>query len=457
MLKLRRILLVCVIAFLCLAFAAIAQNAPTAGNPAAIGGGMGAAPGGAAAGRGAAGRGMMGMFGGGSGVRSPEIASDNKVTFRLSAPQATSVAVSGDWGGQGGAWGAGGPGIAMTKDANGLWSVTVGPLDSEMYGYTFLVDGARVWDPANNDLKRDGSNVVSVVIVPGGDGDLYSVKDVPHGTLAKVWYNSPTLNLRRRMYVYTPPGYYDGNEKYPVLYLLHGMGGDEDAWTSLGRATMIFDNLIAQGKVKPMLVVMTNGNANQAASPDGLPAGGAASGGMGGGRGAVGAFAAPETSFAIIPAAAPGAVPAGAARGGRGAGGGGIGGGAFPESIVKDVIPFIEKNFRVNADQKNRAIAGLSMGSMHTRTVTLAHPETFSYYGLFSGSTYTPEDLAAHKATLKYVLMTCGERESMPVANSAEALKTAGFNAESYISPASAHDWLTWRRSLIELAPHLFQ
>ncbi len=129
----------------------------------------------------------------------------------------------------------------------------------------------------------------------------------------------------------------------------------------------------------------------------------------------------------------------------------------FPESIVADLIPFIDKNYRTFGDQANRVIAGLSMGSGHTRTVTLAHPESFAYYGLLSGSTYTPEDLAAHKATLKYVIMTCGERESMPVANAAEALKKAGFNAESYISPGSAHDWLTWRRSLIQLAPHLFQ
>jgi len=342
-------------------------------------------------------------------------------------------------------------GIPMTKDANGLWSVTIGPLESEMYGYTFTIDGASgIWDPANMQLKRDGTRITSVVIVPGGNGDLYAIKaDVPHGALAQVWYPSPTLNLaQRRVYVYTPPGYETSGEKYPVFYLLHGGGGDEDAWTSLGKAPQIFDNLIAQGKVKPMIVVMTNGNANQMASPDIVPAAAAA-------RGAVPA----RGAAAPAPAAPAAAAPAGDARGGRGAaGGGGIGGGAFPESIVKDVIPFIEKNYRVIADQKNRAIAGLSMGGGHTRTVTLAHPETFSYYGLLSGGLYTPEDLAAHKTNLKYVFLSCGESENAEgTKNAADALKKAGFNAESYVSPGSAHDWLTWRRSLITLAPHLFQ
>ncbi|MFC1781066.1 esterase [Planctomycetota bacterium] len=469
MLKLRRLLLVFFIASVCLAMVVNAQDAPAGRGGAGVAAGRGAA----------AGRGMRGMFGGRGGITSPEIADDNMVTFRISAPEANSVSLSGDWSSERGAWGAGGPGVAMTKDPNGLWSVTVGPLESEMYGYTFNVDSALVWDPSNNDLKRDGTNVVSVVIVPGGDGDLYSVKDVPHGTLAKVWYESPTLDLRRRMYVYTPPGYYDSDEKYPVLYLLHGMGGDEDAWTSLGRTHMILDNLIAQGEAKPMLVVMTNGNANQTASPDARPAGqqdagfgmmgrGAARGEAGargaapaGERGAAGAARGEAGARGAAPAGERGA--AGAARGeagarGAGAARGGIGGGLFPESIVTDIIPFMEKNFRVIANQENRAVAGLSMGGMHTRTVTLAHPDTFSYYGVMSGGTYTVDELADHKDTLKLVFLSCGERENPDgVNNAASALEEAGFNAVSYVSPDSAHEWLTWRRSLIELAPLLFK
>jgi len=451
--KFRKTLLICIVALLSLAMATSAQDAPAVGG----GAGMGAARG---AGAGGAGRGMMGMFGGrGGGVTSPEVAEDNSVTFRISASDATSVSVSGDWSTDRGAWGAGGAGVEMTKDDQGVWSVTVGPLESEMYGYTFNVDGARVWDPANNTLKRDGTNVVSVVIVPGGDGDLYMNKDVPHGTLSKVWYPSPTLDLeQRRMYVYTPPGYETSGEDYPVLYLLHGMGGDEDAWTSLGRTPQIMDNLIARGDVEPMLVVMTNGNATQASAPDARPAGQEdAGGGMMGMFG--GGGAAQGTAFAVAARGA-GAAPAGAARGagtGRGAGGG-IGGGAFPESIVNDVIPFIEKAYRVKADQENRAIAGLSMGGMQTRTVTLAHPDLFSYYCVLSGGTYTVEELAEHKDTLKYVFMSCGERESVEATNNAaEALREDGFNAVSYISPGSAHEWLTWRRSLIQLAPNLFK
>ncbi|MBN2588686.1 MAG: hypothetical protein JXA96_02400 [Sedimentisphaerales bacterium] len=378
---------------------------------------------------------MAGMFGGrGGSVLSPEIADDNKVTFRLSAPQATSVSVRGDWGGMGGGT------TEMTKDENGLWSVSVGPLDSEMYGYTFNVDGASVWDPANMQLKRDGTRITSVLIIPGGNGDLYTIKsDVPHGTLAKVWYPSPTLNLeQRRVYVYTPPGYETSGEKYPVFYLLHGAGGDEDAWTSLGKAPQIMDNMIAKGKVKPMIVVMTNGNANQIASQDIVPA--ASRGGIGAmGRGAA------------APAGERGAAGATRSRGG-------IGGGAFPESIVADLIPFIDKSYRTLPDQANRAIAGLSMGGMHTHAVTIAHPDTFSYYGLLSGGTYTPEELAGHKANLKFVFLSCGERENPDgVKNAASALTQASFNAISYVSPGSAHDWLTWRRSLIELAPHLFK
>ncbi len=450
-----------------MAMVAIAQNVPPAGGQAGMGR-MGAAPGGAAGA--AAGR--------GGGVRSPEIAPDNKVTFRISAPQATSVTVNGDWvraAAAPAARGAADPGAApaaggrggtpMTKDANGLWSATVGPLESEMYGYTYNIDGASVWDPANMQLKRDGTRITSVVIVPGGTGDLYSIKDVPHGTLAQVWYKSASLNLKqRRMYVYTPPGYETSGQKYPVFYLLHGGGGDEDAWTSLGRTPQILDNMIASGKVKPMIVVMTNGNANQIASQDIVPAPPAARGGgaMGAGPGGVPGAARGEAGAgrgaapgAAAPAGAPGAA---APAAGGAARGGGIGGSAFPESIVKDVIPFIEKNYRVKADQKNRAIAGLSMGGGHTRTVTLAHPGTFAYYGLMSGGTYSPNDLATHKKNLKLVFLSCGERENPDrVKDAANALSQAGFKAVSYVSPGSAHEWLTWRRSLIELAPLLFK
>ena len=194
------------------------------------------------------------------GPRSPEVLPDNRVTFRLSAPAATTVALNGEW--------AAGQPAAMTKDEQGIWSVTVGPLKPELYAYTFVVNGVPALDGRVARFHRDGSRFENILIIPGPGGDLYEVNDVPHGTLSQVWYTSPTLKLTRRLYVYTPPGYEDSKVSYPVLYLLHGAGGDEDAWTSNGRAVQIMDNLIAQGKAKPMLVVMTNGNANQAAAPD---------------------------------------------------------------------------------------------------------------------------------------------------------------------------------------------
>ena len=397
MVKYNKLLMGSFIVLLCLSLAANSQDMPQRGQSGASR---------------AAGRGMaMARGGRGGRVTSPEIHDDNRVTFRLSAPDATSVSVSGDQGAMRAA-------SEMTKDENGVWSVTVGPLDSEMYGYTFTVDGARVWDPSNMQLKRDGSRITSVLIVPGGNGDLYSIKtDVPHGTLSKVWYESKTLNLtQRRVYVYTPPGYETSDDRYPVFYLLHGGGGDEDAWTSLGRTPQIFDNMIAQGKVKPMIVVMTNGNSNQIASQDIVPSPP---------RTAMGRGAQPAGERGAAARGQAGAGRGAAARGeagGRAARGGTMSmmsGASFPESIVQDVIPFIEKSYRTLTGQANRAIAGLSMGGMHTSAVTLAHPDVFSYYGLMSGGTYTPEQLADHKANLKLVFLSCGESESVERTNTA--------------------------------------
>jgi enterochelin esterase-like enzyme len=487
--KLSKLLWICIVVSLSMAILASAQNAPAAGGPAG-GIGMGA-------GRGAAaGRGMMG--GGRGGARSPEILPDKKVTFRLSAPQATSVSVNGDWntipasaipdaaalaaaraaaaaattsapaapgaarGGDAAARGAapaggaargergaapaapgaaamgGMGGTAMTKDANGVWSVTVGPLNSEIYGYTFNVDGARIWDPANIQLKRDGTRIESVLIVPGERGDLYSIKDVPHGTMAQVWYDSPTLNLKRRMYVYTPAGYETSTQKYPVFYLLHGGGGDEDAWTSLGRAPQILDNLIASGKAKPMIVVMTNGNANQTAAPDIAPA----------------------------PAAgARGAAPAGgAARGERGgaapAAPGAAAGPSFPDSLAKDVVPFIEKTYRVIANKQNRAVAGLSMGGGHTISVTLANPGMFGYIGVFSdGFGVVEEDFKELKKENPLLYWVgCGINDqaynnSQPLLG---ILKKLDFKYTFY-ETTGGHTWYNWRLYLTEFSQLLFK
>ena len=209
---------------------------------------------------------------GGSQIVSPEINQDNTVTFRLAAPKAVKVQVTGDFlptqkvqtpFGEFDA-----PGVADMVEKDGLWQYTTDtPLAPELYSYSMIVDGLKINDPSNVHRIRDVQSVTDVFLIPGERADLYKICDVPHGTVSKVWYNSPTLGIDRRLTVYTPAGYETSNKRYPVFYLLHGMGGDENAWTELGRASQILDNLIAQGKAEPMIVVMTNGNAALQAAP----------------------------------------------------------------------------------------------------------------------------------------------------------------------------------------------
>lgn len=252
-------------------------------------------------------------------IISPEISTNNTVTFRLLAPNAKEVKISGDWlTAQG--WTPGS--AAMSKDENGVWSYTSPELPSELYNYYFNVDGLKVADPNNVYFTRDVANVVNIFIIGGGQADLYKVTDVPHGSVTRCWYESKTLGTTRRLTVYTPPGYETSKESYPVLYLLHGMGGDEEAWMALGRASQIMDNLIAQGKAKPMIVVMPNGHVGNAAAP---------------GESSQGFYKPDMMSM----------------RGGfEGA----------METSFKDIIQFVESTYRVKADQVDRAIAGLSMG-----------------------------------------------------------------------------------------------
>ena len=251
-------------------------------------------------------------------VVSPEILPDKKVTFRLLAPKAGTVVLNGNW--------EQGTSIPMNKDDQGIWSVTVGPLGEQLWGYSFNVDGLKVMDPGNGEYQRDGQRYDNLLMIAGPASDAWTFKpDIPHGTMSAVWYPSKILKQPgRRMYVYTPPGYESGTAKYPVFYLLHGGGGDEDAWTTMGRANIILDNMIAAGKAKPMIVVMPNGNATQtvsqgyaygptppvrAVAAPAPPPVQAAQGGLGmGARGAAGA-----------PPAAPGA-PAAAGAPGAGAG-----------------------------------------------------------------------------------------------------------------------------------------
>jgi enterochelin esterase-like enzyme len=357
-------------------------------------------------------------------IISPEIQPDNKVILRLYAPHSIGVAVNGEW--MTGAV----TRENLVRNDTGMWSITLGPLQPEFYGYTFIVDGVTVLDPSNPQIKRDGVRNASVLLVPGKESDLYTVKNVPHGTLSKVWYESPTLNLTRRMYIYTPPGYEsNAKTKYPVLYLLHGGGGDEDAWTTLGRAPIILDNLIALGKAKPMIIVMTNGNANQAAAQGDSP---------------------------VLPTqeVRPPTTTGGMAATGR-----------FEESLVKDVVSYIESHYRVLKDKDNRAIAGLSMGGGHTQRVTLTNPDMFSYIGIFSAGTRTVTDeldsqfkvLKSKNPKLYWV--GCGVNDPLAYQGSktlAELLKKDGFNYIFRETPGG-HTWANWRIYLSEMAPVLFK
>lgn len=432
------------IAFAVAAWAQQPAGPAQPGQPAAGAPGAGAQPG----------RGMGG--GRGPALRSAEILEDHRVTFRLRAPNAAEVMINGDW--------PEGRGVKMTKDDTGIWSATVGPLAPELWAYTFNVDGVGMLDSANANVLRDGTRYSNFLIVDGPLSDTYKIKDVPHGNVSLVWYDSPTLSAAspRRMYVYTPAGYDKNTDKYPVLYLLHGAGGDEDAWNNMGRASVIMDNLIASRKAKPMLVVMTNGNANQKMGPGYGVVPGQTIGNTGnpGEAGVVGAFTGGRGGAPAQPAA-PGAA---GARGGPGRGaGGGVFGGAFPESLVKDVIPYIDRNYRTMANKDSRAIAGLSMGGGHTVAATSAHPEVFSYVGVFSMGTaadISDKLEALKKDGVKYYYVGHGKDDPVvKVAqgqNLAAQLEKVGINYH-YTESTGGHTWANWRIYLNELAPSLFQ
>jgi enterochelin esterase family protein len=409
----------------------------------------------------------LGQNGGRGGPRivSPEIHPDKTVTFRFLAPKAQEVTLNGSWDGA--------TNLPMTKGADGVWSTTVGPLGDQLWGYWYMADGAKALDPNNGETQRDGVRYDNLLMISGPADELWDFKDVPHGTVQQIWYPSPTLKEdRRRMYVYTPPGYETSKIKYPVLYLLHGGGGDEDAWTTMGRAPIIMDNLIAQGKAKPMVVVMPNGNPTQTVSQGfGLgptparqqvqapapPPIQAAQGGLGMGRGQ----AAPGQ-------AAPGQAGAGGGRAGA-PGGGGRGmmqayAGSYPESLVKDVIPFVEKTYRVIPKKEDRAIAGLSMGAMHTVSATNNNPGVFDYIGVFSGGgqvgnpTFESQLQALKKSGVKFYWLGAGTTDMARAGTVAlsEDVKKLGFKT-SYKEIPGPHYWFLWRNFLGDYATILFR
>ena len=275
-------------------------------------------------------------------VQSPVVNADGTVTFNLFAPKAVKVEVTGDFLPEQSNV------AAMKEGPNGVWSYTTGKLAPEMYSYTFNIDGMTgVKDPANVYVNRDIISFTNIFIVSnekGDKGDLYRVNEVPHGNLSKVWYNSPTLKMQRRMTVYTPAGY-DKGKNYPVMYLLHGAGGDENAWSELGRAAQIMDNLIASGKAKPMIVVMPNGNTDCQAAP---------------GEWSRGMY---QPSFMGSVNQRPIAT--------------------MDESFM-DIVKYIESHYKVAKGKKNRAICGLSMGGGHSFATSKRYPDAFNYVGLFS-------------------------------------------------------------------------
>jgi enterochelin esterase family protein len=373
-------------------------------------------------------------------LKSPEIHGDRTVTFRLLAPRATEVTLNGSWDN--------GTNLKMTKDDSGVWSATIGPLAPQLWGYWFMVDGVKALDPNNGETQRDGSRYDNLLMISGPESEWWDFKDVPHGTVQAVWYPSPTLKMAsRRMMVYTPPGYETSSQKYPVLYLLHGGGGDEDAWLTMGRANIIMDNLIAAGKAKPMIVVMPNGNATQSVS-------------QGYGYG-------PTPARQSVQAPAPPPVQAAQAGGQAGRGRGGAPqpyAGSYPESLVKDVIPFVEKRFRVLAAKDDRAIAGLSMGGGHTLAATNNNPGTFAYIGVFSSGPAAVDEafqkqIAAVKGGgVKFYWLGAGTIDTARerTVNLSELVKKEGFST-TYREIPGRHYWFLWRDFLAHYAQITFQ
>lgn len=371
-------------------------------------------------------------------IVSPQVNKDHTVTFRIHAPKTSKVEVEGDFlparkfetpfGVMEG------PGrAALTEGKNGVWEFTTEALPSEMYSYSFYVNDMKMTDPSNVYQNRDIATITNYFLVDGGQADNYIVQDVPHGNVAKVWYDSPGLGMTRRMTIYTPAGYEKSGKKYPVLYLLHGAGGDENAWVEQGRAAQILDNLIAQGKAEPMIVVMPNGNGGQQAAP------GEAADGM------------PKPQF-MNPKTMDGAIEK-----------------AFP-----DVMKYVEKNYRVKTDKNSRAICGLSMGGFHSLYISAYYPNKFGYVGLFSAAT---SKQASKEGQLSDVYQNLEQKLAVQFKNAPKLywigigktdflykdnqeyrslLDKHGYKY-TYMETDGGHIWRNWRVYLTEITPLLFK
>lgn len=370
----------------------------------------------------------------GGEIVSPEIHENKTVTFRLFAPNASKVQVTGDFlptekistpFGE-----FDGPGKAdLVRNEKGIWEYTSEILSPELYSYSFLVDDFKTTDPSNVYLIRDVASVTNVFLIDGGYADLYKVSNVAHGTVARRWYNSPTLNMDRRITIYTPPGYESGTSNYPVLYLLHGMGGDEEAWIALGRTAQVMDNLIAEGKAKPMIVVMTNGNAAQEAAP---------------GESSLG-FRKPSMQQ---PKTMEGSMEA-----------------SFP-----DVVKFIDTNYRTISKKSGRAIAGLSMGGFHSMHISKEYPDMFDYIGLFSAAIFPGQNVKSpiyenleEKLNIQFqkepklYWIAIGKTDFLYKTNVdyRKLLDDKGCKY-TYYESEEGHIWKNWRIYLSKFVPLLF-
>lgn len=348
-------------------------------------------------------------------VTSPEVSNDGSITFRLLAPEAKSVRVTGgDIPGLGG-------GGEMKKGENDVWEVTVGPVIPGAFRYKFNVDGMQVTDPANPKGSESNSTAWSLVVVPGSD--LFDTREVPHGAVAEVTYYSSVHKRHRRMHVYTPPGYEVGSDKLAVFYLLHGASDSDDSWSSVGRAGFILDNLIADGKAKPMVMVMPNGHVGAMGAPGGEP---------------------------------------------------------FEKEFMEDIVPYIEKNYRVKTDRSSRAIAGLSMGGGQTLNIAIPNLEKFGYFGVFSSGVFgiagggrpgrggdgpsfeernkEKLDDPELKKGLELVWFGIGEDDFLLETSRAtvKMLKKHNFDVVEKETDRG-HVWINWRNYLSEFAPQLFR
>ena len=351
------------------------------------------------------------------GAKYPRIEADGRVTFRFNAPYAKKVQVS-----------IANVAFDMVKGDDGVWTYTSEPQDKGYHNYWMLIDSALVLDPATNAFIGY-SHMCNGFEIPDPDGGFYALKDVPHGNVLIENYYSKTINSWRHIFVYTPPGYgTNTSTRYPVLYLQHGGGEDERVWIEMGRTNIILDNLIADGKVRPFIVVMETSTAYKPGEV-------------------------PPQPFRPLPAARPGSQPASGVRSRMM-----FSFDTYKEVMINDMIPFIDSHFRTFTDGSNRAMAGLSMGTFVTRVVALSNLDKFSYIGIFSGGTVSPTDIK-DKSKVKLVFMSFGSRErgadGLKIA--ADSLQQAGIKSVSYVSPLTAHEWQSWRRSLREFASLLFK